>query len=85
MKRMVGAGLIAVAPAYGQCNAQAELENYRTTQRIANESLKTPDTLATGDEGFDQIRTPCLQDDGLRVPARVFDGGRKDIEDIAAI
>ncbi|NLS08370.1 hypothetical protein HGP14_34960 [Rhizobium sp. P32RR-XVIII] len=39
MKRMVGASLIAVAPAYGQCNAQAELENYRTTQRIANESL----------------------------------------------
>lgn len=36
------------------------------------------------DERFDEIRTLYLQDDGLRVPARVFNGVRKQMEDVAA-
>jgi hypothetical protein len=36
------------------------------------------------DERFDQIRTLYLQDAGLRVEARVFNGVRKQLEDVAA-
>ncbi len=42
---LIGLGLIASAPAFSETRTQAELQNYRTAQRIANDHLRTFDTL----------------------------------------
>lgn len=57
-------------------------------EEIAPDRAAFFDRLATlteeADERFGELRALYEQDDGLRVPARVFNGVRKQIEDVAA-
>ncbi|KAA0687985.1 transglutaminase domain-containing protein [Neorhizobium sp. P12A] len=59
----------------------------RPEEELSPDRAKLFDHLAAlaeeADERFDEIRTLYQQDDKLRVPARVFNGVRKQIEDVA--